>query len=289
MGHTSNSKPAAHTMSAMTQEVSGLIVDRSDNNAPVTNWQEVKDSGVIAIIAKASEGPTWKDPTYQANLKGALSVELPLIGYHFAHFTNAAIEAALFLSVAGARARMLDSETNKDAAWQNAFLVALNEPADEEIDYGSASTLPRGGIRSLLFPASYGKAPGFGDCWQFTDAQTVPGMPGKVDASEWIGTQADFDALFSITPPPQPEEGDDSMFGDLAASKQDNFNATLRHLWNTYRTDPMTVADVQAYWYAYNLPLAQGGFGGQIDPLLAHLVDTASAGKTLRPALAPSV
>lgn len=79
------------------------------------------------------------------------------------------------------------------------------------------------------------------------------------------------------------------MFGDLAASKEDNFNATLRHLWNTYRSDGMTAEDVGAYWYAYNLGAASGGFGGSMDALLAHLVDEASGAGKLRPAYSASV
>jgi hypothetical protein len=104
---------------------------------------------------------------------------------------------------------VLDVETNADVAWQNAFLAALNLPVDEELDYGSASTLPRTGIRALLWPASYGKDFGFGDCWQFTDAQDVPGI-GTCDASVWVGPQADFDSLFSITP--APTNKDDDMY-----------------------------------------------------------------------------
>jgi hypothetical protein len=259
----------------------GLIVDRSNNNAGPVNWERAKEGGVIAVILKATEGETFTDDTYAPQLAGALAVGLPVLAYHFAHFTDAAKEAAKFVSVAGARARILDSETNANVAWQNAFLAALNEPADELMDYGSASSLPRSGIRSLLWPASYGKNYGFGDCWQFTDAQVVPGMPGKVDASRWVGSDADFDALFNITPAvPTTNQGDDSMFGDLANSKQDNFDATFRFIWLQLRKDVPTGADFAAYWYTFNLPSAQKGFGGSIDLVVAQIHD--SAGTNLR-------
>jgi hypothetical protein len=127
-----------------------------------------------------------------------------VIAYHFASFGDAVAEAAHFVSVAGDKARVLDSETNSNVEWQNEFLSALHLPSNEEMDYGSASTLPRSGIRALLWPASYGRDYGFGDAWQFTDAQVVDGIPGLVDASVWIGSLADFNSLFNIEPPAPP-------------------------------------------------------------------------------------
>lgn len=182
----------------------GLIIDLSSNNSHPIDYATAKADGVIAAIVKATDGAGYVNPFYATDVAGFAAVGVPVLGYHFAEFGDAAAEAAHFVSVAGARARVLDVETNSDIEWQNTFLAALNEPADEEMDYGSASTLPQTGIRSLLWPASYGKNYGFGDCWQFTDAQVIAGIQGQVDASQWIGKQADFDALFSIAPAPAP-------------------------------------------------------------------------------------
>ena len=183
-----------------------MLIDLSSNNhppgGPAFDYAAAKAAGVTGVMVKATEGSTYINPYYGIDVAGFVAVGVPVIGYHLAEFGNVEVEARHFMSVAGARARMLDSETSTDADWQNEFLSALNLWPVEELDYGSASTLPRG-VRSLLFPASYGKAPGFGDCWQFTDSQSVPGI-GVCDCSEWTGSTADFDAVFSISVPPPP-------------------------------------------------------------------------------------
>lgn len=92
-----------------------------------------------------------------------------------------------------------------------------------------------------------------------------------------------------VVPTPAPPTTGDGMFGELSISKQDNFNATVRHLWNTYRIDPMTAESQALLWYTYNLPVADGGFGGSFDPLLANLVDGATKDGKIRPSLAGSV
>lgn len=186
----------------------GIIVDTSSNNGDPSkwNWGAMKAAGVIAVIAKATEGTTYRNPYYEATIAAAKAVGIDHAAYHFAHFTDPVAEANWFRSVAGPDAKVLDSETNTNVAWQNAFLVALNLPGYEELDYGSASTLPRTGIRSFLWPAAYGQgSPGFGDIWQDTDRATINGCPVQLDASEWLGSQADYTAFFhGITPGPAP-------------------------------------------------------------------------------------
>jgi hypothetical protein len=66
-------------------------------------------------------------------------------------------------------------------------------------------------------------------------------------------------------------------------------NSQIREWWNTYRTDPMTSADQEVLLYCFNVPVANGGFGGNPDALQAHIVDTAEATGKLRPAMAGSV
>jgi lysozyme len=181
-----------------------MIIDLSSNNGHPIDYAAAKAAGVQAAIIKATDGATYVNPFYARDVSGFESVGVPVIAYHYAEFGNVAAEAAHFKAVAGVRARVLDSETSTNAAWQQEFLNELNLASDQEMDYGSASTLPRG-VRALLWPASYGKNYGFGDAWQYTDAAVINGIPGKVDASTWIGSLADFYALFSVdAPAPAP-------------------------------------------------------------------------------------
>jgi hypothetical protein len=184
-----------------------VMIDLSSNNGHPIDYQAAKDFGVTAVVVKATEGTGYVNPYYNADTQGFAAVGVPVIAYHFASFTNPTAEARFFQSVAGWRARVLDSETNTDARWQQLFLDALGLAGDQEMDYGSASYLPRGGVRSLLWPAAYGRNPGWGDAWQYTDALQVTGIPGLTDGSVWTGSPADFNALFNLDPPaptPQP-------------------------------------------------------------------------------------
>lgn len=179
-----------------------MIIDLSSNNIHPVTWPQVKAAGVQGVILKATQGTTYVNPDYAGDVAGASAAGLPVIAYHFADFTTPVAEARYFLSVAGRRGRVLDSETNSTAAWQNAFLAALGLPGTEELDYGSASTLPSGAVRSLIWAAAYGPKPNKGEVlWQFTSGAPVPGITGTVDASEWLGTQAQFDAVFAIATP----------------------------------------------------------------------------------------
>jgi hypothetical protein len=55
----------------------------------------------------------------------------------------------------------------------------------------------------MAFPAAYGQGyPGWGTCWQFTDAASIPGIVGDVDESSWHGNEDQYNALFQINAPP---------------------------------------------------------------------------------------
>lgn len=197
-----------------------MIIDLSSNNHPNTRpitWDKVKSAGATAAIIKATQGTTYVNPWYEKDYNGAVSVGIPAIAYHFADFKTAKAEANHFLSVAGLRARVLDSETNPDATWQNEFLSTLQGTNNEVMDYGSASTLPSGSIRGLLWKAAWGSNRPTAACWQFTDNGHITGILTPVDESQWLGTQEQFDVLFGVviginitTPPvvnptPQPQ------------------------------------------------------------------------------------
>lgn len=200
-------------MLTASQIANGVLVDMSSNNANPTqcNFQEAAKNGLIAVIAKATQDINYKNPYYPDYKNPVVSLGLGFAAYHFLGTSQIDQQASFFMSVASPDAKILDSETNTNQAEQQQFLTDLGYPPGEEMDYGSASTLPRG-VRSLLWPASYGKNYGFGDCWQYTDELSIPGIPGKVDASKWIGSADDFNMFFfgEVPSPPQPivEEND---------------------------------------------------------------------------------
>lgn len=181
------------------------VIDLSSNNHPggvPIDWPAVKASGQVqAVIVKASQGQSYQNPWYAADVAGARGVGLPTIAYHFAAFTDAAIEAAWFETVAGELARAGDFETSAAATWMRTFLNALPAPALERLAYGSAATLP-GGLPALSWVADWSATspPTGATLWQRTGSGSVPGVPGPVDLSTWLGSLSTFEAVFGVEP-----------------------------------------------------------------------------------------
>jgi len=134
-----------------------------------------------------------------------------------------------------------------------------------------------------LFSAAY---PGIGP--------KIP--PGDV-GHQWIDRgpydeSVVVDYLFGIDPPqpvpPTPhsvsiETEHMEVLMSLAANKQDAFNCQVREWWATYRTDTLTSKNVDILWYVYNVPVANKGWGGSIDAVLANIIDGATVAGLLRP------
>src|SRR5215831_8406948 len=58
------------------------IIDVSHYN-PVSSWQSVKQSGVVGVIFKATEGTGYQDPTLKSGFAAALDAGLACCTYHF--------------------------------------------------------------------------------------------------------------------------------------------------------------------------------------------------------------
>ena len=183
-----------------------LIIDVSSNQTHPIDWAQVKKAGVKGVILKATQGTNYVNPFFEEDLKGCNANKIPVMAYHFAAFGNVEEEVAAFTNVAGARSRALDIETSSDLAWSNQFIKLLqakyNFSIDQTLLYGSASSIPRKGLVSLLWIADYGVNPGR-PCvlWQYTQTGKIAGIANNVDLSRWTGTQGEFDDFFSVSEP----------------------------------------------------------------------------------------
>jgi hypothetical protein len=275
----------------------GRIIDVSSDQHPngaAINWTQVAQAGVTAVFIKATQGTTYVNPYFQSDMIAAQKAGLYVCAYHYADMGNPVAEAQFFAKMASRFARMLDFETNTNVAWARTFLQTLGLPASELITYGSLDTLKDFYVQlpSMAFFAAYQQLwPGMGVCWQFTDAATIPGITGNVDEDSWHGDESQYDALFQVnTPAPTPPNYSGGlMFDGLAASKQDNFNATLKFMWGQIRSDPLTTQDIADFWYAYNLPADQQGYGGSMFSVVSGVIDQAATKGTLRPTWAGAV
>ncbi len=138
--------------------------------------------------------------------------------------------------------------------------------------------------------------------WWVADWTGAPHLPAVADACQFesngvfdtsvfsprfveqlgLGVATALDPLFLATGDTPQDQGA-PVFGSLAADRQDDFYATLRVLWNQYRTDALTESDQALYYLAYMLPITSpGSFAGHMDLVVAHLVDDARSKGVLR-------
>src|SRR6185503_15353251 len=65
----------------------------------VTSFPEIKQSGIVGVIHKASEGTNWSDPTYVERKQQALAAGLWWGAYHFGVNEDGTAQAQYFLSI----------------------------------------------------------------------------------------------------------------------------------------------------------------------------------------------
>lgn len=175
--------------------------DRPPGQGPPIDWAAVRKAGVVAAIVKATEGTSYVNPWYAIDVAGAGAAGIVTIAYHFARMADPKAEADFFRFHAGARARVLDYETNTSVPWARSFLAELGGGPGEKMTYGSLYPLGSfyGQLPSLIWVAAYGQGwPGFGVLWQFTSSATIAGIVGNVDENRWYGDESQFETLFSI-------------------------------------------------------------------------------------------
>lgn len=177
------------------------------------NWEKVKAGGLSFVYIKATEGQSFIDPLFEANIQGAKAAGLYVGAYHFARFQkkqDAIQEARHFFTTIKPHVLdlppVLDLETNQGQAGeilsQNAFLfmetlhhltnvTPMIYTSTQFAKQHLAQTLKN----YLLWIAHFGQnQPGENGIWekwtvfQYTDKGNVPGIKGAVDLDEWEGT-----------------------------------------------------------------------------------------------------
>ncbi len=88
------------------------VIDVSHHNK-VSSFAPAAQAGVLGVIQKATQGFTFKDPTYAGNMKKAAAAGLLFGAYHFGTAGDPVAQAEFFLSAAGdAGLLVLDFEPN---------------------------------------------------------------------------------------------------------------------------------------------------------------------------------
>lgn len=209
------------------------VLDISHWNT-VTDWNAVKNAGIIGIIHKSTEGTGYRDPDY-AGAKSAAKQHGLLWGtYHFATAQDPQAQVNNFLDTAGIYDDMLYaldwedygdntmsySQANRflelcDAQLgENRTVLYSGNTAKEKI---SGSDAYFGAHR--LWLAQYGSNPTCQQSWstywlwQYSDGQVgpsphgCPGVSGDVDTNSWPSSDAALAEEWSGLEQPDPDPG----------------------------------------------------------------------------------
>jgi lysozyme len=224
-------------------------VDVSHWNGAI-DWTRAAASGQSFGIAKATEGVTFKDPSFQGNWAGMKSAGLVRGAYHFFRpVDDGAQQADFFLQTVGALGEgdlppILDWEVT-DSVSNAVDVAAVQQFVDEvrartglkTIVYTSASFLATVGNPTQfgnvvpLWDAHWGvTCPNIPNSWsnwtfwQYADNGSVPGIGGGVDLDSFNGTLADLVAMTGpgeTTAPPDAGAPDAGYAEDAGALDSD--------------------------------------------------------------------
>jgi GH25 family lysozyme M1 (1,4-beta-N-acetylmuramidase) len=202
-----------------------LVIDIS-HYQPTPHWDTVKAGGTLGVILKATEGTTYKDPTFDGRGIGAREAGLCVASYHFLRPGRIAEQMAWYISIAepapGSRL-VIDFE---DPACtfeelEDAARWLLDNTDCEVTVYGSNVLVDAcKGKSSMilektsLWQARYSSSPPdvpdiwpTWSLWQYTDKAAVTGITGPVDGNKWNGDPSQLENWFYRplpTPQPQP-------------------------------------------------------------------------------------
>jgi lysozyme len=186
------------------------------------NWAKVAGAGTRFAILKATEGASWNDPTYAANVAGAATNGITVGAYHFADPSSApgdaVSEADHFVSIAknspGDIVPALDIEHKGNlstaglVAWVKTWLAEVASklgvkpmlyasPGFWKYSMGDTTWFADNGYQ-ILWVAHWGvtspdvPANDWGGngwtFWQWTDCRHVAGISGCVDGDKFNGT-----------------------------------------------------------------------------------------------------
>jgi lysozyme len=201
------------------------IVDISHHNT-ISNISKVQQAGILGIIHKATQGMSYKDPTFSDNRKLIQDAGLLFGAYHFGTSGDASAQADYFLTVAGSDALpVLDFEPNPqghdmslleaEQFVHHVFTVTGRYPGLYS-GHTIKEALAQAGISSpdqtelskcWLWIAQYGPAPlipkvwGRWTLWQYTDGAagqgpySVDGI-GRCDRDQFNGTEEELRDLW---------------------------------------------------------------------------------------------
>jgi lysozyme len=212
------------------------------NHQGLIDWAVVARAGVRFSLCKATEGFTFTDARFAANVAGARAHGIIPGAYHFTRPGDGAAQCDRFLSVVGRLAGILvalDVEardtTDEAIAWLRRF--ARRVPGRQVLLYSNRGLWAMSGGGSVAGLPVVGWHAGAGNGYyttasgslahqagatnlrpqafagmdtvpmvQFTDHADIPGISGHVDGDVWLGSLDQLRGLAGAVTTPQPQE-----------------------------------------------------------------------------------
>jgi lysozyme len=202
-----------------------LVIDLSHWNDPV-DFTEIRDSGIIGVIHKATEGSSYVDDTYSARKDLARSAGLLWGAYHFMRPGDQEAHARHFVDVVGEIDIYVADHEDDDVSIEDLKdwlaevenlvgrtpVVYSGHVIKDQIGNGHDQEL----AKSSLWLAQYTSGtPSWPKStwskwwlWQYTDQGDNPGVAGNCDLNKYDGTEEELTEDWigeEIIPPEQAE------------------------------------------------------------------------------------
>ncbi|HXW79942.1 MAG TPA: GH25 family lysozyme [Acidimicrobiales bacterium] len=193
-------------------------VDISSNNphpinwAAIAAWAKAQGGGAepFAFI-KISQGTGYVNSEAAGDVAGARASGIAVAGYLFDEgLAPVAGEEAVFKQYSFNLPQADDFEMPQGLTVQQYVqhaeaLVAVDRSA---LEYLNQSEVTEGFPANALWLADYNDDPAQATfpclVHQYSDVGTIPGISSEFDLNSWLGTEAQFDSYFHVSPPPPP-------------------------------------------------------------------------------------
>lgn len=192
-----------------------VVIDISHHNGSV-NFSTVRNSGIVGVIAKSTQGTGFRDPKFKDFHQKAQEAGLLCGAYHFGTGDNVERQVENFLlttrhDVNGSTLLVLDLENNPSGKTMSLFQAEefcafvhqktgkwpglySGNSIKEYLASGQETPL----ANCWLWLAQYGpkaiipKQWDHWTLWQYTEQGIVPGISGNVDRNRFMGTEEEL-------------------------------------------------------------------------------------------------
>lgn len=205
------------------------FIDISHHQTIPESLKPARDSGILGVIHKATEGASYVDDKYEARKYLAAECGMRWGAYHFLRPGDMEEQAAFFVETAGLDGDMLYAADHEDPGVSLGALKTFLAAVDDMIGRPNGTVIYSGHVLKeqlskpdaflsahRLWIAQYASSPtlpaGFSEyfAWQYTDKGSVPGINPPVDLNAYDGTPDELMAEWSGSgemPAPGPEPG----------------------------------------------------------------------------------